>query len=480
MRMAREYEADEGRDLRGFIDTLAERDAVQPREGEAPLEAEALDAVRLMTIHRAKGLEFPVVCVADLGKGGREDDGSLRISDDGSLGLRLASIGGGALDSAELERIKARQKVVGEEEEKRIFYVAVTRAQEHLVLSGATDLEQPREPDDLCEPMRWLLRGFEGPGVSRVDLRPGDADALLPEADRRPARPAPPEEAAGAQPELGLGTLPAPRALPVSRLSYSSLEGYRRCSYRFYLERALRLPRVDPPFVADPLPEAGLGALLRGSLVHELLERLDFRRPAVPPASEVEELIASHGATVRVHEVADLRDMVERFAASPLRARVAGARRVRTELPFAYTLRPPGAAGRSLLVNGVVDVHATEDAGLLVVDYKSDALDGRDPVELTAADYSTQRLVYALAGLRAGAARVEVVHCYLEQPERTAAATFDAADAERLEGELLELARGVVDGRFEPAARPHRELCADCPGRLDLCSWSEEHTLSAP
>ena len=75
MRMAREFEADEGRDLRGFIDTLAERDVLQPREGEAPLEAEALDAVRLMTVHRAKGLEFPVVCVADLGKDGREDDG---------------------------------------------------------------------------------------------------------------------------------------------------------------------------------------------------------------------------------------------------------------------------------------------------------------------------------------------------------------------------------------------------------------------
>ena len=86
MRMAREYEADEGRDLRGFIDAIAERDVLQEREGEAPLEAETLDAVRLMTIHRAKGLEFPVVAVGDLGKIGREDDGRLRISADGTTG----------------------------------------------------------------------------------------------------------------------------------------------------------------------------------------------------------------------------------------------------------------------------------------------------------------------------------------------------------------------------------------------------------
>ena len=74
MRLAREYEHAEGRDLRGFLDFAATQDLAEAREGEAALESEGLDAVRLMTIHRAKGLEFPVVCVADLGRlgaGGR-------------------------------------------------------------------------------------------------------------------------------------------------------------------------------------------------------------------------------------------------------------------------------------------------------------------------------------------------------------------------------------------------------------------------
>ena len=71
MRLAREYEADRGRDVRGFIDFLDEQDVTSRREGEAPLESAELGAVRLMTIHAAKGLEFPVVCVADLGPRGQ-------------------------------------------------------------------------------------------------------------------------------------------------------------------------------------------------------------------------------------------------------------------------------------------------------------------------------------------------------------------------------------------------------------------------
>ena len=92
-------------------------------------------------------------------------------------------------------------------------------------------------------------------------------------------------------------------------------------------------------------------------------------------------------------------------------------------------------------------------------------LDGREPERADAELYSTQRLVYALAVLRSGAERVEVVHCFLERPDAARRRPpTRPADAGALETELLGLARGVVEGRFEPAAEPHVGLCGDCPG----------------
>ena len=162
--------------------------------------------------------------------------------------------------------------------------------------------------------------------------------------------------------------------------------------------------------------------------------------------------------------------MVEAFAASEMRARLAGARRVRTELPFVYSLD-------GVLVNGVVDVHAEEDDGLLVVDYKSDPVEGLDLETYCAERYATQRLVYALAALRSGADRVEVAYVFLERPDEPVTAVFNADDVERLNEELTGLAAGVLEGRFVPSKKPHRGLCFGCPGRAALCSHDEEMTM---
>jgi hypothetical protein len=93
-------------------------------------------------------------------------------------------------------------------------------------------------------------------------------------------------------------------------------------------------------------------------------------------------------------------------------------------------------------------------------------------------EYAAQRLVYALAGLRSGAAEVEVVYCFLERPDLPVSARFLADARARLEAALTEMAGGVIAGRFAPTDAPHRELCQFCPGQPALCSWGPDRTLA--
>ena len=142
MRLGRDHEAEHGPDLRGFARIAAERAAGRAgssREAEAPIEGEGLDAVRMMTIHRAKGLEFPVVCVADLGRSVRPPFELVRVSADGRLGLRLSRSGKpGRVSALDFDELGREEREAEEAEERRLFYVAMTRARERLLLSGAT------------------------------------------------------------------------------------------------------------------------------------------------------------------------------------------------------------------------------------------------------------------------------------------------------------------------------------------------------
>ena len=81
LRMAAAFEARRGRDVRGFIDLATAELEADAREPDAPVDLGGLDAVRLMTIHAAKGLEFPVVVVADLGRRGNLSPPDLHVSE---------------------------------------------------------------------------------------------------------------------------------------------------------------------------------------------------------------------------------------------------------------------------------------------------------------------------------------------------------------------------------------------------------------
>jgi ATP-dependent helicase/nuclease subunit A len=492
MRLARDYERAEGRDLRGFLAYAATRDLAAAREGEAPLESEGLDAVRLMTIHRAKGLEFPVVCVADLGRQGGGRTERLLLGADGSVGLRLATPGGGAtIPALAFERLAADVAADEDAEERRLFYVAMTRACDRLILSGTADPEKQPAPRPGGPPLDWILpalvgvlgegervvhRSFDG-RPARVLTRLVTPATIAPDALTSRSRSGTPGTALPAEPKV----VPAPSAgrPPPQRLSYTALGQYAKCPYRFYLERSLRLPPVRTPLPPDTPPDAvpALDARVRGVIAHRLLEDLDFARPAAPAPEAVLTLGAESGADLAPEDVEDIRAIVAAFGASPLCARIAAAGSVRREAAFSFPLDPAGGA----LVAGVVDVLArATDASVLVVDYKSDRLGETEPEEVVARDYATQRIVYALAALRDGAPRVEVAYCFLERPGEPVTAAFTAADAGALSERLAGLADGVLQGRYPVAEVPHRDLCGDCPGRAALCSWPEEMTLREP
>jgi hypothetical protein len=125
----------------------------------------------------------------------------------------------------------------------------------------------------------------------------------------------------------------------------------------------------------------------------------------------------------------------------------------------------------------VFDVIAREPGGrTLIVDYKTDRLDGADPQALADSAYGTQRLVYALAALKAGADSVEVVHTFLELPQRPAVAHFTRDQLPALEAALGALAAGVLRREFTVTEAPHRGVCEGCPAEGGLCSWPLEMT----
>jgi ATP-dependent exoDNAse (exonuclease V) beta subunit len=171
VRRARRFEASEGRDLRGFLDHVAHREAFAAgAEPEAPTAGTQPDAVRLMTIHAAKGLEFDVVCVADLGRaaGGSSPD---LLVDGERVGLRLLALDGSEPRACLEYEALAQERLRAEAaEEERIMYVAMTRARERLLLSGAVDFERWPTPRLGGAPIAWLAPALVDDLRERVRL----------------------------------------------------------------------------------------------------------------------------------------------------------------------------------------------------------------------------------------------------------------------------------------------------------------------
>jgi ATP-dependent exoDNAse (exonuclease V) beta subunit len=462
-RLARSYEELRGPDVEGFVRFVAEQEAVGARELEAVAEEEGADAVRLLTIHAAKGLEFKVVLVADAGRDrvAPSPDEILALPD-GRFGFRVADpVTAKQRGAFDYEAVKEARQEAERAERLRLYYVAMTRAKERLIVSGSVELGSDRETPT---PIAWVLDRLAADaelaeaGDAPIELAREDA-RLLVRLDRFHA-----EDSAVAEPEIETeeeGQLalfaaleelavppPAPElppfvALPepplhrVRRLSFTSLSLFEQCAYKYFARYGLGMSErpVEP---AEPGERSGTEI---GSAVHALLEEIDLAAPVVPELED--ELI---------------RGFVAAYCESDLARRVAALEGVEKERHFTFE-------HDEVLVHGFIDAFYLRDGRALVVDYKTNSLGEASPEEVVEHDYRLQRLVYALACFRAGAEEVEVVYHFLERPEAPVEAVFTRAHVPELEAELSAAIARIQAGEFPPT--PSDFACSGCPA-LDL------------
>ena len=514
-RLASEFEAREGRDLRGFLDFLAAR-AESDGEAQAATAAEGHDGVRIMTVHNAKGLEFEVVAVPDLARsllaGGRAPLLALGREEQPRVGLQLRRLGAASVNLFDYGALCEEAKDRDAEEGLRLFHVAATRAKQRLILSGVVKPEPGKETKSSTPVVERLVDAL---GVPR------DADSTVPvappaprpglEAEFDPSEiavrvnlPSPERatelrtlrrEAAAARP-IGSGPPPLverhPPIVPSRPLSYTAISAYKECPYRFYLERVLGLPsseRSSSRIPGSTEPSDREEGTARGAAVHALLEWSQANGWAEPGEALVHRHAVAAGVGVGSaspdnsgegpgrHSPLPLDGLLEpvrRWIGSALRKQVtAEATRVRAEVPLLL------GVGDTVLRGSIDLLVEREGQPPLVVDYKTDRLGGADPAE-RAAHYGVQRSIYALAVAEAlGATEVEVAYVFLERPDEPALSALGPAEMASARQGLEEAIAQISRGEF-PVAPPERRdwsLCRGCPALRGLCSRPESADL---
>jgi len=354
--------------LRQFVEEFKLMRKADAREPDAPPE-DAVNAVRIMTVHAAKGLEFPVVFLAALHKGVAAGCASPAFSPDVGLGAKWLNpvTGEDKRDSF----LKAIEKEVTEREEhegNRLFYVAMTRAEEHLVFSYSSFGKQKEWAAaieaaldlDLRTPQQRVQR-MEAPDGDSFGVRIFATDSLPPTHA--------PREQDSIPTAVALLDRPAVRNQHDFAASVTSVALFADCPRRYFLERYLgfdgNVPRALPPVEEDD-PHDEIDASQFGLEVHAMLAGQRVARPA-PEAQK----------------------LVDSFHAGELGRRAARATRIARESDFLMAVE-------DVVLRGQIDLWFEEAGELVLLDYKTDEIKPRDAAS-RAVLYAPQLRLYALA-----------------------------------------------------------------------------------
>ena len=397
--------------LAEFVEEIEMVRESKPREPDAPPEDSA-NAVKIMTVHAAKGLEFPVVFLAAMQKGIDSSPGAIAFSPRVGLGARWRHPLGrtdknkdDAKDDVFLHAIRQQLKQREKEEGHRLLYVAMTRAEERLVLSFSTSGKKPQN---------WAALVSD-----RLPVR------ALAEAPARAARREVSEADASVQ------WLPRPGLTDQhdSQATVTSVAMFADCPRRYYLSRYLGFEGARPGERTWDV-ESGLSASDLGMQVHTLLAGADLAQP--------------DSQAVKLAEV---------FQKSALGRRAATATHAEREFDFLMEVE-------NLVLRGQIDLWFEEGGRTVLVDYKTDRASGTD------GRYDLQLRLYALALERLNGRMPDEAYVYFLRSNTAVPVDLRPSLFDAPEITVREFREAQERQHFPLREGPH---CRICPHYTRLC-----------
>ncbi len=344
LELARQFETAGLRSVRAFVRRLRETVLGGMDEEPSPANEETDDVVRLLTMHKSKGLQFPVVVLADLA-GGSQDSGPKLQPDrqTGTMQARFAS-----RRTSEFDAAGEHQDKRDEAEEIRLLYVAATRAQKQLIVPWF------REKGGRLD----LLRGGFNPVASAlVELIEAE---MLPSTERTDTAPV-------------LVKLDGKADAEVKRL-IAKRRDWQACHRELLQRSAQPLARFSPSKLkeetevaisADILDGASRArAIELGIFIHDALEHLTLSTTEDEQLQQMQRIIRESGLSADDKQRATR--MLEQALGSDLLARVRKSAQVLRELPFSMMTEEG-------LLEGKIDLLFREDDNWVLVDYKTDS-----------------------------------------------------------------------------------------------------------
>lgn len=451
----------------------------------AKLQSEADDLVRVMTIHKSKGLEFPVVFVADLGKQFNESDTRAAVITHQEWGYGMDYMD---LDHRASYRTLSKTalaeaiKLENLSEEMRVLYVALTRAKEKLILTGTVrnlqrSMEKWAETADSVEELLPVFRLRRGRSyldwIMPALLRHPQA-GVLPEpwepTDRGEARQFLDEPSRWKFTFLEKGDIYGAEQEKQelaeeqqnvfenwdTKPDYSGRkeEIFRILSWKYDHETATMLPtkvsisEIKRRYQAEisgeeaqvpqelQIPQfgqkkEGLTAAEIGTAMHTVMEAADLRKAY--DADALEELLTElqqQGRLTEEEKAAIRRKELLTFFSSDLAKRMQKADEIHKEQPFAMLVEPKDVflddiyqnMEEFIQINGIIDCYFIEENGVVLVDYKSDRLWQEDAFR---EKYKIQLRLYKEALERVTDLPVKACYIYAFAPGKMIPMNFD-------------------------------------------------------